>query len=88
MDERARIERERDDLAFMRHPELWPHEAFLPLKRRRNSGWDTAMLMSWSDDMWLLWEGKTMFDRLLSTDAEQVTRDGLEHVVARGWVVD
>lgn len=86
--EEQRILRERDDLAMMKNPDLWPAWPILPLKNRESA--TVGFLLEATDckfkiflgNFWKLGE-EGYFESL-----ETKTFDSFEAIIAEGWHVD
>lgn len=79
-----RISRERDDVAIMKTPQIWPCWPFLPVKRVRN-GIETAVLGAFSEAPLTRLYLCNMydFDHTKFKDYESA-----EAIAADGWIVD
>lgn len=81
------------ELAMMLNPDKWPLWPFLPLKnlKEREGGWPKpAVLYSpyTKNNTLYLHEGKSLHDKLNSSEAKKVTKEELREMIAAGWVVD
>lgn len=81
-----------DDLEMMRHPERWPLEAALPLKRMKDSGLETGMLVvvvdKYDEQRYVFVPDATVFEVIEQDDPRVEIDPNLENLVNEGWMVD
>jgi hypothetical protein len=83
-----KVDRVVGDLEMMQNPEWWPGGFTLPLKKRKDGGWAVAVLLVWDNDEYYLFEDESVYDRLTPANGIRLTKDELQQVIDRGWVVD
>lgn len=77
------------DLEMMRNSKLWPLDQALPLKRKKDGGWETAMLVHLRyENRYFFVPDATIFEAVVMGDPRVIKDPDLEAIIADGWIVD
>jgi hypothetical protein len=83
----AEVLREKDDVEFLKRPNLWPRWPLLPLKKVIIHSLDTAVAVEAPDGMVWLYTGDTANIYMFNPKGPRELLSP-EEIVARGWKVD
>lgn len=75
------------DLQMMQKPGMWPLGEILPLKRPKNHGYETAILV-FVRGTYVFVPDANIFEVIELGDPRVVTHVKLEDIVSDGWVID
>ena len=82
-------EGEMSDLQFMQRPDLWPLDQALPMKRRKGTGWETAILVFLEKEgLYFFVPDATIFEVIHQGDPRLVKNPDRQGIVDDGWLVD
>lgn len=90
--EEQRIVRERDDLAMMKNPNLWPAWPVLPIKKRNSKGGfpESAFLIEAQDYKFVVVHGNIfrMSEEGYFKTCKITKFDSFEDIISAGYTVD